>query len=165
MNTGRRGTNAIALGLPLAVACVAMVMQAGCARSRADLLRDRAAVVENRLQAERDATLAGLRGSDRDARLLHLQGLRLGLSAVNVSIPTVPVFLKTEEERAIGYSVLDEALGTIDWNIPIVTSTATASQRPYPALFSPQGGLDFQAIQRGMTAGGTPPHATPGLVK
>jgi len=165
MNTERRGTAILALGLPLAVAGVAIVMLAGCARSRADLLRDRAVVVENRLQAERDATLAGLRGSDRDARLSHLQGLRLGLSAVNVSIPTVPVFLKTEEERAIGYSVLDEALGTIDWNIPIVTSTATASPRPYPALFSPQGGLDFQAIQRGMTGGSTPAHGTPGVIK
>lgn len=148
----------------LAISAAALTA-AGCARSRADLLRDRAALVESRLQSERDATLAGFHGNDREARLSHLQSLRLGLSAVNVSIPTVPVFLKTEEERAIGYSVLDEALGTIDWNIPIVASSATVQQRPYPNLFSPQSGLDFQAIQRGFTGSSTPTHASPGLVK
>ncbi len=120
-------------------------------------------MVEQKLQAERDLALANSYGHDRETRLGHLQTLRLGLSMVNVSLPTVPVFLKSDEERAIGYSVLDEALGTIDWNIPIYMSSGTAQPRPYPALFSPQTGLDFQAIQRRMSSGGA--GATPGMVK
>ncbi len=140
-------------GFLIITTAFAMAAASGCARSRADLLRNRAVIVEQKLQAERDTTLSQTTGPTRDARLNHLQTLRLGLSMVNVSIPTVYVFLKTDEERAIGYTILDEALGTIDWNIPIYMTTATAQPRPYPTLFSPQTGLDFQGIRRGMGAG------------
>ena len=86
--------------------------------------------------------------------LSHLQTLRLGLSAVNVSIVSVPLMLTDENQRAVGYSVLDEAIGTIDWNIPIYQSGSSVVPRPFPALFSPQSGLDYSAIRRGDTPPG-----------
>jgi hypothetical protein len=76
----------------------------------------------------------------------------------------VPYFLKSEDEREIGYSVLDEALGTIDWNIPIYSAGTNAVARPYPNLFTPQAGLDFAAIQAGARPG-QPRPATPGIAR
>jgi len=137
----------------LLVAVAAMTL-AGCSRSRADLLQDRSALVERKLLTERDRVLADPGAAERESRMSHLQTLRLGLSMVNVSIVSVPVMLTNEDERAIGYSVLDEALGTIDWNIPIYGSSSAATQRPYPALFSPQTGLNFAGIRRGNTVPG-----------
>lgn len=121
----------------------------GCSRSRADALRDRSESLEQKLVAERVRAAADANSADRDARMSHLQSLRMSLSLVNVSIASVPHLLKDEGQRDIGYSVLDEALGTIDWNIPLYAPTATQSARPYPTLFSPQIGLNFDAIRRG----------------
>ncbi len=140
----------------------------GCARSRADAIRDHAAVVEHKLEAERDRVLAG--GAARDARdqqLSHLQALRTGLSVARVSLASVPVLLQDESQREIGYSVLDEALGTIDWNIPIWQQSAGAA-RSFPSLFSAQSGLDFSAIQSGARPGQTSPNnglRPPGIVR
>lgn len=141
-------TPAVIRSLLVTALVAAVAAGTGCARSRAELLRDRSAYVEQKLEAERDRVLVNTAPAERDARLSHLQNLRLGLSVVNVSIVSVPVMLKSEDERAIGYSVLDEAVGTIDWNIPIYAGGA-AGLRPYPALFSPQTGLDFAAIRKG----------------
>lgn len=125
----------------------------GCTRSRAAVLRDRSAVIEKKLISERDRALADSAAAERESRMSHLQTLRLSLSVINVSIVTVPLVLTTENERAIGYSVLDEALGTIDWNIPYDATASTSALRPYPTLFSPNTGLDYESIRQG---GGTP---------
>lgn len=139
------------LMLLLTVSAMAL---SGCARSRADQLRDRSARVEQKLMSERDRILADSAAADREARMSHLQTLRLGLSVVNVSIVTVPLMLTTEDQRTIGYSVLDETIGTIDWNIPIYGSSSAGQLRPYPSLFSPQTGLNYDAIRRGDTPSG-----------
>jgi hypothetical protein len=126
-------------------------LAAGCSQSPAAKVRDHAEVGEKKLEAERDRALADQRqtGSPQDARLSHLQTLRLGLSMVNVSAASIPLLLSTDDQRTIGYSVLDEALGTIDWNIPLYQSTQGVAPREYPTLFSPQMGLDFNAIRSG----------------
>ncbi len=130
----------------------------GCARSRADGIRDHAALVERKLETERDRVLAGGEAPDaRDQHLSHLQTLRVGLSVARVSLASIPVLLQDEAQREIGYSVLDEALGTIDWNIPIWQQSA-GSPRSYPSLFSPQMGLDFAAIQSGARPGQPSPN-------
>ena len=125
----------------------------GCSRSRAEMLRDRSAMVERKLGAERDRVLSDTAAGNRESSLSHLQNLRLSLSMVNVSITSVPLLLGSDNEREIGYSVLDEAIGTIDWNIPIYGSSgaggAGSAAKAFPTLFSPQTGLDFAAIKQG----------------
>lgn len=143
--------------VPVVLLALAAISMPGCSKSRAELLQDRSALIEDKLQSERDRVLTNPAASERESQMAHLQSLRLGLSMVNVSIVTVPVVLSTEDERAIGYSVLDEALGTIDWNIPIYGSASSGTQRPYPVLFSPQTGLDFASIRRG--------NAPPGIAR
>jgi hypothetical protein len=126
-----------------------LVAIGGCARSRTDAIRDHAAVVETKLESERDKVLSrDLDPGTKDQYLSHLQTLRLGLSVARVSLASVPLLLKDDTQREIGYSVLDEALGTIDWNIPIYQQ-GLGNARAYPSLFSPQVGLDFAAIQSG----------------
>lgn len=141
--------NLFAVWAPVLLMTFVAAAFSGCARSRAEILQDRSAEVEGKLQAERDRVLADSAAADRDSRISHLQTLRAGLSMVNVSIVSVPLVLSTEDERAVGYSVLDEALGTIDWNIPIYGSGSSAQERPYPSLFSPQTGLNFAGIRAG----------------
>ncbi len=122
----------------------------GCSPSRVEMLRDRSAMVERKLEAERDRVLGTTGSTHREAPLSHLQSLRLSLSVVNVSITSVPLLLRSDEERAIGYSVLDEAIGTIDWNIPLNgASGESGTARAFPMLFSAHSGLDFAAIRRG----------------
>lgn len=140
--------------VPLVLLAVTAIPLTGCAKSRAELLRDRSTLVERKLLSERDLVLGDPGAADRDSRMSHLQTLRVGLSMVNVSIVSVPFLLTTDKEQAIGYGVLDEALATIDWNIPIYNSTSSSAQRPYPALFSPQTGLDIAGIRRGNTPPG-----------
>ena len=117
-------------------------------------------MVEQKLELERnrvlvDGTLTSGAGGGRDAAISHLQTLRGALSVVNVSITSVPLLLSEPDQREIGYSVLDEAIGTIDWNIPLyqtssgVGGVGGAAQRPFPSLFSPQAGLDFSGIRQG----------------
>ncbi len=118
------------------------------------MLRDRSAVVERNLELERNKVLSQYTGGTRDTAVSHLQGLRGALSVVNVSITSVPLFLQDPEQREVGYSVLDEAIGTIDWNIPLYVSSsggggAGAVMKAYPNLFSPQQGLNYSAIQGG----------------
>lgn len=148
------GNRHTAVSITIVSVALATITMPGCSKSRAELLQDRSALIERKLQSERDRALTNPVASERDSQMAHLQTLRLGLSMVNVSIVTVPVILSTEDERAIGYSVLDEALGTIDWNIPIYGSASLSTQRPYPVLFSPQTGLDFASIRRGNTPPG-----------
>ncbi len=133
---------------------VATLALSGCARSRADQLRDRSSEVERKLINERDRVLVDAADAEREARMSHLQTLRMGLSVVNVSIVTVPLVLTSDDQRAIGYSVLDEALGTIDWNIPMYGTSTAGQLRPYPTLFSPQSGLDYESIRRGNAPAG-----------
>ena len=125
----------------------------GCSRSRAEMLRDRSAMVEAKLEAARDRVLADTASGGRELSVSHLQNLRLSLSVVNVSIASVPLLLTGEDERAIGYSVLDEAIGTIDWNIPMYAAPGggggAGMARAFPSLFSAETGLDFAAIRRG----------------
>ncbi len=134
---------------------VAALAPTGCARSRADQLRDRSSQVERKLINERDRVLAGAADADRESRMSHLQTLRLGLSVINVSIVTVPLMLTSDDQRSVGYSVLDEAIGTIDWNIPIYGTSSAGQLRPYPTLFSPNTGLDYETIRRGNAPAGT----------
>ena len=129
----------------------------GCSKSRVEILRDRSAVVERKLELERNKVLSQFTGGTRDAAVSHLQGLRGALSVVNVSITSVPLFLHDPEQREVGYSVLDEAIGTIDWNIPLYASSGGgggAGLRAYPGLFSPQQGLNYSAIQGGARPNG-----------
>lgn len=118
------------------------------------MLRDRSAIVEQKLEIERNRVLSQFSQGTRDSAISHLQGLRGALSVVNVSITSVPLFLQDPAQREVGYSVLDEAIGTIDWNIPLYATSgggtaAGSAMRAYPGLFSPQAGLDFSAIQGG----------------
>lgn len=111
-------------------------------------------MVERKLETERNSVLsagelANTSRGGREAAVSHLQTLRGALSVVNVSITSVPLFLQDPEQREVGYSVLDEAIGTIDWNIPLYQSNASGASRPFPALFSPQQGLNYSAIQGG----------------
>jgi len=144
------------LSAPVAALVAVAAILTGCAKSHLELLQDRSGVVERKLLSERDRVLSDAAG-ERDSRLSHLQTLRLGLSTVNVSIVSVPLLLRQEEERAIGYSVLDEALATIDWNIPIYGVRDATLLRPYPSLFSPQSGLDFSGIRRSKAPAGIGP--------
>ncbi|MCC6320144.1 MAG: hypothetical protein IT438_01765 [Phycisphaerales bacterium] len=132
-----------------ALLAVAVATLPGCARSRAEVLRDRSATVERKLVSERDRVLANPTAADHESKMSHLQTMRVGLSMINVSIAAVPLMLADEAQREVGYSVLDEALGTIDWNIPIYISSPSTAQRDYPTLFSPLTGLDFAGIRRG----------------
>ncbi len=134
------------------VVCTFVLGTGGCAKSRVEMLRDRSALVEQKLGVERNRVLSQFSGQTRDTAISHLQGLRGALSVVNVSITTVPLFLQDPAQREVGYSVLDEAIGTIDWNIPLGATTSSdvaGSLRAYPGLFSPQSGLNFSAIQGG----------------
>ncbi|HMN41983.1 MAG TPA: hypothetical protein PKE29_14155 [Phycisphaerales bacterium] len=139
-----------------------------CARSRADAIRDHASVVERKLETERDRVLSrDLPPGTRDLSLSHLQALRAGLSVARVSLASVPLLLTDDTHRQIGYSVLDEAIGTIDWNIPIYQQSAP-NARAFPSLFSPQLGLDFAAIQSGSRPGQPGPGAgvrPPGIAR
>ncbi len=136
-------------------------------------------MVETNLELARDKALSGDVQNSRDIQISHLQTLQFSLSMVNISLASVPYLLTTEDQREIGYSVLDEALGTIDWNIPLAGyavggvggagGMGGAGLRPFPALFSPQSGLNFGAIQGGNVgnASGTPPPGAmpPGIAR
>lgn len=133
----------------MALLAITVAMLPGCARSRSEILRDRSATVERKLVSERDRVLANPTAADHESKMSHLQTMRVGLSMINISITAVPLMLADEAQREVGYSVLDEALGTIDWNLPIYISSPSTAQRDYPTLFSPLTGLDFAGIRRG----------------
>ncbi len=132
---------------------VALVTLGGCRsaereRTSVESLRYRAERVESNLLHARDKALSS-GGIQSGAQIGHLTTLRLALSAANISLASVETELVKPEHRAIAYSVLEEAYGTIDWNIPILPGQG---QRALPGLFAPQsGGLNFNAIRQGLT--------------
>jgi hypothetical protein len=86
---------------------------------------------------------------ERTRKVKHLSTLRFVLSAANISLIAVDSQLTKPEHRQVAYAVLDETLGTIEWNIPILPGEG---QRGFPSLFAPQSsGLNFDAIRAGAT--------------
>lgn len=132
---------------------VALVTLGGCRsaereRTSVESLRYRSERVERNLLHARDKSLSS-GGIQSGVQIGHLTTLRLALSAANISLAAVETELVKPEHRAVAYSVLDEAYGTIDWNIPILPGQG---QRALPGLFAPQsGGLNFNAIRQGLT--------------
>jgi hypothetical protein len=112
-------------------------------------LRQRSSSVERKLLSARDFAVDTLPADERGASIKHLSTLRFVLSAANISLIAVDSQLTKSEHRQVAYAVLDETLGTIEWNIPILPGKG---QRGFPSLFSPQtSGLNFDAIRAGAT--------------
>ncbi|MCU0688306.1 MAG: hypothetical protein MUE97_00975 [Phycisphaerales bacterium] len=112
-------------------------------------LRDRSARVERSLLQARETAVYKDSEGERSASLKHLSTLRFVLSAANISLIAVDSQLTKPEHRQVAYAVLDETLGTIEWNIPILPGSG---QRGFPSLFTPQSsGLNFDAIRSGAT--------------
>jgi hypothetical protein len=108
----------------------------GCAQSRFEQLRSKANRVESALLKER-TRVTSLSSTDpsRQARIDRLTNLRGTLSAANIGLGTVPIIIPPEQ-REIAYSVLEEAYGTIEWNIPLDPGQP---MKPLPSQF--QGGV------------------------
>lgn len=90
----------------------------GCTQSRVEQLRARSTRVESALRKEQQRVLTSISDGTRQGRLDRLSELRLTLSAANIGLATVPVVVPLEK-RDIAYNVLEEAYGTIEWNIPL----------------------------------------------
>jgi hypothetical protein len=105
----------------------------GCSVSRYAQLREKAGDVESSLKAEQRRVVALPSDQpEREARLDHLSGLRTMLSAANIGLGATRYAIP-EEKRDLAYDVLEEAYGTIEWNIPLGPSEP---KRPMPARFS-----------------------------
>ncbi len=120
----------------LRAAIVAAVLAAtlgGCSVSRYAQLREKAGDVESSLKAEQRRVVALPSDQpEREARLDHLSGLRTMLSAANIGLGATRYAIP-EEKRDLAYDVLEEAYGTIEWNIPLGPSEP---KRAMPARFS-----------------------------
>lgn len=104
----------------------------GCSVTRYGELRNKASDVESELKSEqrRVVAMAPAEG-EKDARLDHLTGLRAMLSATNIGLSATRYAIP-EEKRDLAYDVLEEAYGTIEWNIPLGPSEP---KRAMPARF------------------------------
>ena len=105
----------------------------GCATSRYDQLRAESGRVEQKLRDEQARTL-NLPENDmiRRQKLEHLTQLKYTLSAANVGLGTVRHGLP-EDQRDLGYDVMEEVYSTIEWNIPL---GANEPQKQLPPQFS-----------------------------
>lgn len=104
------------VGLLAALVAVAWLL-GGCAMSREQQLRAKSRAVEAELNEERARVLKSA-SPDRAARLSHLTTLRGTLSAANLGLATIPVFVP-EPQRPMAYDVLEEVYATISWNAPL----------------------------------------------
>lgn len=117
----------------LAALGVLATLLAGCATSRYDQLRSRSEKVEKKLMAEQALAVSLPQGDIvRSQRMDHLTQLKYTLSAANVGLGTVRHALP-EEQRDLGYDVMEEVYSTIEWNIPLGTNEP---QKPLPTEFS-----------------------------
>lgn len=120
----------------LRTAIVAAVLAAalgGCSVSRYGQLRDKADDVESSLKSEQRRVVAlSPDQPEREARLDHLSGLRTMLSATNIGLGATRYAIP-EEKRDLAYDILEEAYGTIEWNIPL---GPTEPKRAMPARFN-----------------------------
>jgi hypothetical protein len=146
----------IALNLLAAIVAAGLCM-GGCA-SRADQLRHKADVVERELLRERDRVL-GLPDTqpERAPRIKNLSVLRGSLSAATLGITTVKVWVPADQ-RELAYDVLDEALDTIRWNIPLGPNDP---KKVLPAALAPDGRLRLDAIRPPATD--APSGSSPGV--
>jgi len=104
----------------------------GCSVTRYGELRNKASDVESELKSEQRRVVAMAPGEgEKDARLDHLTGLRAMLSATNIGLSATRYAIP-EEKRDLAYDVLEEAYGTIEWNIPLGPSEP---KRAMPARF------------------------------
>ncbi len=104
----------------------------GCSVTRYGELRNKASDVESELKSEQRRVVAMAPGEgEKDARLDHLTGLRAMLSATNIGLSATRYAIP-EEKRDLAYDVLEEAYGTIEWNIPLGPSER---KRAMPARF------------------------------
>jgi hypothetical protein len=115
------------------VVVASALVAAGCEQSRQAKLEKRGEAVRASLVKERDRVLALPSTSpERAGRLAHLEGLHHTLSAANIGLGTMPVFLD-EQQRGVGYDVIEEVFATIEWNTPLGPGDA---MRPLPAGFA-----------------------------
>lgn len=128
--------------LVLVLAAAGLVNLGGCAVSRADQLRAKGEQIESMLVSERGRALVMDNPAARTGKISHLTNLRTQLSVVNVARASAPHFLESPHLES-AYDVIEEAYGTIAWNIPLGPNDAAI--RPLPAQFGPSG-LDFNAF-------------------
>lgn len=128
------------IGIGVVVLSV-LAAASGCSVTREQQLRAKAAAVESALVSERGRTLTMGDAASRASKLDHLTSLRTQLSLVNVARGSAPHFLEHPQLDA-AYDVIEEAYGTIEWNIPMLPGQAL---RPLPSQFTSQG-LNFNAF-------------------
>ena len=105
----------------------------GCSVTRYGQLKAKASDVESELKSEQRRVVAmSASAADKDARLDHLTGLRGMLSAANIGLSATRYAIP-EDNRDLAYDVLEEAYGTIEWNIPLGPSEP---KRAMPARFN-----------------------------
>lgn len=107
----------------------------GCAKSKLEMVRDKADSVESTLKKEHKRVLAmGPEQTDRRARLDHLNEMQYSLRAANVGLATIPWLpFDAEKDRELALDVMDEVYDTIDWNIPLGPSDP---KRAFPTQWS-----------------------------
>lgn len=88
----------------------------GCAMTREGQLRAKSDRIASELTKERQRVL-DTNNLDRDARLGHLNTLRTTLSAANIGLGSTRYL--PEADRDMAFDVIEEALTTIEWNIPL----------------------------------------------
>jgi hypothetical protein len=126
--TGR--TRTLVLTLALFAAAFGL---GGCSVSRYAQLKEKSGEVESSLRSEQRRVVALPAGEpERAARLDHLTGLRAMLSAANIGLGATR-YAVPEDKKDLAYDVLDEAYGTIEWNIPLGPSEP---KRAMPSRFS-----------------------------
>lgn len=105
----------------------------GCSVSRYGQLKEKASDVESSLRSEQRRVVALPAGEvERSARLDHLTNLRAMLSAANIGLGATR-YAVPEDKRDLAYDILDEAYGTIEWNIPL---GPTEPKRAMPTRFN-----------------------------
>ena len=105
----------------------------GCSVTRYGEVKAKASDVESELKSEQRRVVAmPASAEDKDARLDHLTGLRGMLSAANIGLSATRYAIP-EDKRDLAYDVLEEAYGTIEWNIPLGPSEP---KRAMPARFN-----------------------------
>lgn len=115
----------------LALLAVAAVLLAqGCSSTRHDRLKARSREINRTLIAQRDDALGLADPAAARARLDHLGTMQRSLTVVDLGLAIVPRL--DDQTRPLAYDTIEEALDTIEWNIPLGPGEPA---RPLPDAF------------------------------